>query len=98
MIEIVNVRPIKERRHGREIHVKNFNTMEFIFAAVKNLDDSSLIRRNVRNEYIKDYKGRYTINIRCTETDFKPIIDKFNLKEAGSYYGRKAYVLKSEED
>ena len=55
------------------------------------------VRKNIYNEYILDRKGRYEVSVRCTNTDFDPVIDKYGLIEIGRRRGNRYFVLSNEE-
>lgn len=96
MIEIINVRPIKEVRHFNLIYVKDFETVKSMLIFTKGLSYSN-VSKNISNKYILDLKGRYEVSARCTNTDFKPVIDKYGLIEICRRRGNRYFVLSSEE-
>ena len=96
MIEIINVRPIKERRHFNSIYIKDFETVKSILIFTKDLSYSD-VRKNIYDEYILDSKDRYEVSVRCTNTDFDPVIDKYGLIEIGHRRGNRYFVLSNEE-
>ena len=96
MIEIINMRPIKEVRHFNSIYAKNFETVKSILIFTKGLSYSD-VRKNIDNEYILDSKGRYEVSVRCTNTDFDPVIEKYGLVEIGRRRGKRYFVLSNEE-
>ena len=96
MIEIINVRPIKEVRHFNSIYVKDFETVKSILIFTKGLSYSD-VRKNIHDEYILDRKDRYEVSVRCTNTDFDPVIDKYGLIEIGRRRGNRYFVLSNEE-
>ena len=51
MIEIINVRPIKEVRHFNSIYVKDFEMVKSILIFTKDLSYSD-VRKNIHDEYI----------------------------------------------
>lgn len=97
MIEIIAVRPLKEKRRFRNIYVRNLDRAKDILQFTKNFDYSA-VRRNVYGELIKDLLGRVDIQIRSTDSDFEPVIKEFNLVEERSYRGKKEYVLMEEKE
>ena len=96
VIEIINMRPIKEVRHYNSIYVKDFETVKSILIFTKGLSYSD-VRKNIHNEYILDRKDRYEVSVRCTNTDFDPVIDKYGLIEIGHRRGNRYFVLSNEE-
>ena len=96
MIEIINVRPIKEVRHFNSIYVKDFETVKSILIFTKGLSYSN-VRKNIYDEYILDRKDRYEVSVRCTNTDFDPVIEKYGLIEIGRRRGNRYFVLSNEE-
>ena len=96
MIEIINVRPIKEVRHFNSIYVKDFEMVKSILIFTKDLSYSD-VRKNIYDEYILDSKDRYEVSVRCTNTDFDPVIDKYGLIEIGHRRGNRYFVLSNEE-
>lgn len=96
MIEIINMRPIKEVRHFNSIYVKDFETAKSILVFTKGLSYSN-VRKNIDSEYILDSKGRYEVSVRCTNTDFNPVIEKYGLIEIGRRRGNRYFVLSNEE-
>lgn len=96
MIEIINIRPIKEVRHFNSIYVKDFEMVKSILIFTKGLSYSN-VRKNIDNKYILDSKGRYEVSVRCTNTDFNPVIEKYNLIEIGRRRGNRYFVLSDEE-
>ena len=96
MIDIINVRPIKEVRHYNIIYVKDFETVKSILIFTKGLSYSD-VRKNIHDEYILDQKDRYEVSVRCTNTDFDPVIDKYGLIEIDRYRGYRHFVLSNEE-
>lgn len=95
MIEIIAVRPLKEKRRFRNIYVRNLDRAKDILQFTQNFDYSA-VRRNMYGELIKDLLGRVDIQIRSTDSDFEPVIKEFNLVEERSYRGKKEYVLSEE--
>lgn len=96
MIWIENVRPLKETRKWRIIHVKSLE----LALGIKELlsEFEAVVDINTKGEYILDSEGRYMIHqIRATDTDFGKWIDDLGLIEIGSYRSRRNYVLKGEE-
>ena len=53
MIEIINMRPIKEVRHFNSIYVKNFEMVKSILIFTKELSYSD-VRKNIDDKYILD--------------------------------------------
>ena len=96
VIEIINMRPIKEVRHFNNIYVKDFETVKSILIFTKGLSYSN-VRKNIHDEYILDRKNRYEVVVRCTNTDFDPVIDKYGLIEIGHRRGNRYFVLSNEE-
>ena len=96
MIEIVDMRPIKEVRHFNSIYVKDFETVKSILIFTKGLSHSD-VRKNIDNKYILDSKGRYEVSVRCTNTDFDPVIEKYGLVKIGRRRGNRYFVLSDEE-
>ena len=96
MIEIVDMRPIKEVRHFNSIYVKDFEMVKSILIFTKELSYSN-VRKNIDSEYILDRKGRYEVSVRCTNTDFDPVIEKYDLIEIGRRRGNRYFVLSNEE-
>ena len=96
VIEIINMRPIKEVRHYNIIYVKDFETVKSILIFTKGLSYSD-VRKNIHDEYILDRKDRYEVSVRCTNTDFDPVIDKYGLIEIGHRRGNRYFVLSNEE-
>ena len=96
VIEIINVRPIKEVRHFNSIYVKDFETVKSILIFTKGLSYSN-VRKNIYDEYILDRKDRYEVSVRCTNTDFDPVIEKYGLIEIGRRRGNRYFVLSNEE-
>ena len=96
MIEIVDMRPIKEVRHFNSIYIKDFETVKSILIFTKDLSYSN-VRKNINDEYILDRKGRYEVSVRCTNTDFDPVIEKYGLIEIGRRRGNRYFVLSDEE-
>lgn len=96
MIEIINMRPIKEVRHFNSIYVKDFEMVKSILIFTKKLSYSS-VRKNIDDKYILDSKGRYEVSVRCTNTDFNPVIEKYGLIEIGRRRGNRYFVLSNEE-
>lgn len=96
MIEIINMCPIKEVRHFNSIYVKDFETVKSILIFTKGLSYSD-VRKNIDDEYILDRKNRYEVSVRCTNTDFNPVIEKYGLVEIGRRRGNRYFVLSDEE-
>ena len=96
MIEIINMRPIKEVRHFNSIYVKDFEMVKSILIFIKELSYSN-VRKNINDEYILDSKGRYEVSVRCTNTDFDPVTEKYGLVEIGRRRGNRYFVLSNEE-
>ena len=96
MIEIINVRPIKEVRHFNSIYIKDFETVKSILIFTKGIWDAKG-REKIYDEYILDRKDRYEVSVRCTNTDFDPVIDKYSLIEIGRRRGNRYFVLSNEE-
>ena len=96
MIEIINMRQIKEVRHFNRIYIKDFETVKSILIFTKDLSYSN-VRKNINDEYILDRKGRYEVLVRCTNTDFDPVIEKYGLIEIGRRRGNRYFVLSNEE-
>ena len=96
MIEIINMRPIKEVRHFNRIYIKDFETLKSILIFTKGLSYSD-VRKNIDDEYILDRKNRYEVSVRCTNTDFNPVIEKYGLVEIGRRRGNRYFVLSDEE-
>ena len=96
VIEIINVRPIKEVKHYNSIYVKDFETVKSILIFTKGLSYSD-VRKNIDNKYILDSKGRYEISVRCTNTDFNPVIEKYGLVEIGRRRNNRYFVLSNEK-
>ena len=96
VIEIINMRQIKEVRHYNSIYVKDFETVKSILIFTKGLSYSD-VRKNIHDEYILDRKDRYEVSVRCTNTDFDPVIDKYGLIEIGHRRGNRYFVLSNEE-
>ena len=96
MIEIINMRPIKEVRHFNSIYVKNFEMVKSILIFTKDLSYSN-VQKNINDEYILDSKGRYEVSVTCTNTDFNPVIEKYGVVEIGRRRGNRYFVLSNEE-
>lgn len=96
MIEIINMRPIKEVRHFNSIYVKDFEMLKSILIFTKELSYSN-VRKNIDDKYILDSKGRYEVSVRCTNTDFNPVIEKYGLVEIGRRRGNRYFVLSDEK-
>ena len=96
MIEIINMRPIKEVRHFNSIYVKDFEMVKSILIFTKGLSYSN-VRKNIDDKYILDSKGRNEVSIRCTNTDFNPVIEKYGLVEIGHRRGNRYFMLSGEE-
>ena len=96
MIEIINMRPIKELRHFNIIYVKDFEMVKSILIFTKGLYYSNVIK-NIDDKYILDSKGRYEVSVRCTNTDFNPVIEKYGLVEIGRRRGNRYFVLSNEK-
>ena len=96
VIDIINMRPIKEVRHYNIIYVKDFETVKSILIFTKGLSYSNVLK-NIHDEYILDRKDRYEVSVRCTNTDFDPVIDKYGLIEIGRRRGNRYFVLSNEE-
>ena len=79
MIEIINMRPIKEVRHFNSIYVKDFEMVKSILI------------------FTLDSKGRYEVSVRCTNTDFNPVMEKYGLVEIGRRRGNRYFVLSNEK-
>lgn len=97
MIDIIDMRPVKELRHFNSIYVKDFETVKSILIFTKDLSYSN-VRKNIYDEYILDRKDRYEVSVRCTNTDFNPVIEKYGLIEIGHRRGNRYFVLSSEEN
>lgn len=96
MIEIINMRPIKEVRHFNSIYVKDFEMVKSILIFTKGLSYSN-VRKNIDDKYILDSKGRYEVSVRCTNTDFNPVIEKYGLVEIGRRRCNRYFVLLNEK-
>lgn len=93
MIWIENVRPIKERKHWRFIHVKSLDKAEMINTM---LFKAGLIAGDI--DYPLDFDGKYYIIHHCSVIDskFNEWIDKLDLIKVRQNYNHYHYILKEE--
>ena len=87
---------LKKKRHFNSIYVKDFETVKSILIFTKGLSYSD-VRKNIYDEYILDRKDRYEVSVRCTNTDFDPVIEKYGLIEIDRRRGNRYFVLSNEE-
>lgn len=96
MIMIKNVRPVKERKKWRVIHVENLERALDIEKLLAGFN--AAIDTNINGEFIVDCKNRYMVHqIQATDAEFNTWIDKLGLIEVGSRRYTRNYTLKEEE-